>query len=207
MSRVIALLCALTLAGGILPGSFLHAGSPPPNWKGSTTKKPEPPPPPSPPLPPPPPQPPPEPDDFLPFFQFTVVSVAPIEPCCRQPEPDLVTVRGTGEMNWGPWDYELLPCDYGDKMVDPADKSCRTVNDCMMLPVSWDCCGSLFLTGINKQRARRYLLLNHKCRPVLNWCDCPPGAYHAEDFKASDDPADICLECRRGQCRTFLRGD
>ena len=185
MARVIALICALTLAAGILPG---QAGSPPSNHKGSKVKNPEPSPPP-------------------PFFQFTVGPAAPAGQCCREPEPDLVTVRGTGEMSWAPWDYEFLPCDYGERMVDPADKSCRTVNDCMMLPVSWDCCGSLIFAGINRRSARRYLLLNHKCRPVLNWCDCPPGAYHAEDFKTSDDPADILLECRRGRCRTFLKGD
>jgi hypothetical protein len=158
------------------------------------------------PLPPDPPDYPDDPRDFEPFFHFTP-AVAPAEPCCRQPEPNVVTVRGTGMMNFGPWDYELLPCDYGEKMVNPADKRCRTVKDCMMLPVSWDCCGSLFLAGISKKQARRYLLLNHKCRKVLNWCDCPPGVYHAEDFKTSDDPADIRLECRRGQCRTFLKGD
>ena len=209
MARVIAFICALTLAAGILPG---HAGGPPSNHKGSKVKDPEPsprppPPPPPSPSPRPPPPPPPGPDEFLPFFQFTVVSAAMVEQCCREPEPDVVVVRGSGKITWAPWDYEFLPCDYGERMVDPADKSCRTVNDCMMLPVSWDCCGSLIFAGINRRSARRYLLLNHKCRPVLNWCDCPPGAYHAEDFKTSDDPADILLECRRGRCRTFLKGD
>jgi hypothetical protein len=216
MARVIALICALTLAAGILPG---HAGSPPPNWKGSIVENPEPAPPPPPPPPPdrerPPPKPrPPDPPDypddpwdFMPFFEFTGPPRAPVEQCCKQPEPDEVTVRGTGKMTWAPWDDELLPCDYGERMVDPADKSCRTVKDCMMLPVSWDCCGSLFFAGISKKQARRYLFLNHKCRKVLNWCDCPPGVYHAEDFKTSDDPADIRLACRRGQCRTFLKGD
>jgi len=214
MARVIALICALTLAAGILPG---HAGSPPSNHKGSKVKNPEPSPPPPPPPPPPkpdsrplpPPRPPDIPDDPwdpMPFFEFTGPPRAPVKQCCREPAPGLVTVRGTGRMAWAPWDYELLPCDYGERMVDPVDKSCRTVNDCMMLPVSRDCCGSLLFAGISKRAARRYLLLNHKCRPVLNWCDCPSGVYHAEDFKSSDNPSDIRLECRRGTCRTFLKG-
>jgi hypothetical protein len=217
MARVVALICALTLAAGILPG---QAGSPPSKDKGSKVKNPE-----ATPPPPPPPSPPPdrdrppskpfhhEPPDFpddswdsAPFFEFTGPE-APVVQCCRGPEPDLVTVRGTGEMTWAPWDYELLPCDYGERMVDPADKGCRTVNDCMMLPVAWDCCGSLLFAGVSKRAARRYLLLNHRCRPVLKWCDCPPGDYRAEDFKTSQDPADIRLECRRGRCRTFLKGD
>jgi hypothetical protein len=167
----------LLLGAAHLPESTLHAGSPPP---------------------------PPDPPEIATFFQFIMFSPAPAEPCCRQAGPDEVSVRGTGELNWGPWDYTLLPCDYGEKMVDPADKNCRSVNDCLMLPVTRDCCGSLFLAGVSKKKSRRYLLLNHQCRPVLSWCDCLPGAYQAEDFKTSDDPDDIRLECSQGMCRTSL---
>ena len=128
----------------------------------------------------------------------------PPETCYQGLGPCTVTARGTGMMKWGPWDFEVLPCDYGEKFFDPADKTCRTVDDCMIMPVPWDCCGSLFLAGINKKKVRRYLRLSHDCRPVLEWCSCPPGKYRAEDFRSTDDPADIQLGCIQGMCRTGL---
>lgn len=118
--------------------------------------------------------------------------------------PCTVTARGTGMMKWGPWDFEVLPCDYGERFVDPADKTCRIATDCSMMPVPWDCCGSLFLAGVNKKRVKRYLRLNHKCRSVLKYCSCPAGSYRSEDFRTTDNPADIRLGCIQGMCRTSL---
>jgi hypothetical protein len=46
--------------------------------------------------------------------------------------------------------------------------------------------------------------LNHACRRVLKWCSCPAGSYRAEDFRTTDNPADIQLGCVRGMCRTSL---
>ena len=142
--------------------------------------------------------------DFFHLLEFNEGSAIPPESCYRRLGPCTVTARGTGMMNWGPWDFEVLPCDYGDKFVDPADKTCRSVDDCIMLPVPWDCCGSLFLAGINKKKGRRYLRLNHKCKTVLEWCSCPPGKYRAEDFRSTSDPAGIRLGCIQGMCRTSL---
>jgi hypothetical protein len=107
-------------------------------------------------------------------------------------------------MKWGPWDFDVLPCDYGERFFDPADKTCRTVNDCTVMPVPWDCCGSLLLAGVNKKKVKRYLRLNHKCRPVLQYCSCPAGSYRAEDFRTTDNPSDIQLGCIQGMCRTNL---
>lgn len=142
--------------------------------------------------------------DFFHLLELEKGSAIPPEPCYRGLGPCTVTARGTGMMKWGSWDFEVLPCDYGEKFIDPADKTCRSVNDCIMLPVPWDCCGSLFLAGVNKKKARRYLRLNHKCKTVLEWCSCPPGKYRAGDFRSTGDPADIRLGCIQGMCRTSL---
>lgn len=135
---------------------------------------------------------------------LATTSGIPPEPCLQFLGPCTVTTRGTGMMKWGPWDFEVLPCDYGERFLDPADKTCRSVNDCAMLPVPWDCCGSLFLAGVSKNKVKRYLSLNHKCRSVLIYCSCPSGSYRAEDFRTTDNPSDIQLECIQGMCRTSL---
>jgi hypothetical protein len=142
--------------------------------------------------------------DFYHLLQYDCGQAVPPEPCCRRLSPCTVTYRGTGRMNFEPWDYTVLPCDYGERFVDPIDKTCRTAKDCVMIPVPWDCCGSLMLAGINKGMSRQYARLNHACRRVLKWCSCPAGSYRAEDFRTTDNPADIRLGCVRGMCRTSL---
>ena len=51
------------------------------------------------------------------------------------------------------------------------------------------------------QFTRRWL---SACRRVLKWCSCPAGSYRAEDFRTTDNPAEIRLGCVRGMCRTSL---
>lgn len=142
--------------------------------------------------------------DFFHLLQYDDGMVTPPEPCCRRLSPCTVTYRGTGMMNFEPWDYTVLPCDYGERFVDPIDKVCRSDKDCVMIPVPWDCCGSLMLTGINKNMSRPYARLIHACRRILKWCSCPAGSYRAEDFRTTDNPADIRLGCIQGMCRTSL---
>lgn len=126
-----------------------------------------------------------------------------------RPSTTSTTASPTGSRGLGydPWEYEDLPCDYGLKFVEPADKRCRTNKDCGLLPVLWDCCGSVLLVGVSKREIDTYQKLSKECYPVLKWCACTSTTILAEDRLTTEDPSVVQVACVRGRCRSFVERD
>ncbi len=94
-----------------------------------------------------------------------------------------------------------IDCSVKPQVFPEFDKSCRTVDDCIIV-LHTDCCGPLAL-GLNQAEADAFAAAEAICGP-----QCPPlGCDHptiAEDGDPAPQEADVQVECADGLCRTFV---
>lgn len=88
------------------------------------------------------------------------------------------------------------------------DKSCTTVDDCVMATHMTSCCGDSTRVGINESELQRYSTVETFCAAQFPVCGCAAQGVSAEDGTlvqyGSEDQ--IVLECADGQCTTRYAG-
>jgi hypothetical protein len=117
--------------------------------------------------------------------------------------------RYVAQCNGGVWSVELEPCgnvtcQYGPGFVQQFDKTCVEYTDCTTEVIAADCCGTLFVVGVNLFDAASLRTAWAACVPNLARCACPAGLPMAEDQRSATDLSSIKVQCSAGKCSSFV---
>jgi hypothetical protein len=101
-------------------------------------------------------------------------------------------------------DASTLMCEFGDAFVAHFEKACAVRDDCAVVTLAADCCGTPLLAGVNGSERSRFDQAWSQCLTQLPICDCLADRPRAEDGKSASDPSSIRVDCLAGRCRTFI---
>lgn len=109
------------------------------------------------------------------------------------------TGTGSGGEEPGP-----VLCDGNPKTFPEFDKQCASVDDCVKVAHTIDCCGSEKLIGINAGALAEFTDAEALCDEQLPQCDCVPNEAVAEDGNSVLNADQASLACTDNQCVTFV---
>ncbi len=86
----------------------------------------------------------------------------------------------------------------------PADRSCATDADCVVVRQQVSCCGTVTVLGINRADAERFQAQERRCAARGPACLCAPGPTTVDDGSRLEGNANALVACRARRCTTFL---
>ncbi|MBI4815345.1 MAG: hypothetical protein HY791_03765 [Deltaproteobacteria bacterium] len=85
------------------------------------------------------------------------------------------------------------------------DRVCLQDQDCQLAEHQIDCCGSTRALGINHAARAEFDAAEATCVSQYPLCRCAARPPVADDGASALDPANLAVECRAGECFSFVR--
>lgn len=93
----------------------------------------------------------------------------------------------------------------GEPLSFPSfEKGCAAAADCVIALHQVNCCGTLTAIGLNASEQAAFDAAENTCRMQYPGCGCAQSPTTTEDGKMSMDDSLIQVDCKNGQCSTFL---
>ena len=103
----------------------------------------------------------------------------------------------------GPDGGYALTCESGGATFPLLDKSCSVASDCFVAVHQINCCGTQTAIGLNASSQSAFSSAETQCSGAYPGCGCAQFPTTAEDGR-SEDMGAIQVDCRSGQCFTFV---
>jgi hypothetical protein len=100
-------------------------------------------------------------------------------------------------------DVEVI-CQFGEAFVAQFDKACLDVEECVIVYLAFDCCGTSLAAGVRASERTRFNAQWLSCLRELPECGCAAGPPRAEDGNSTMIIEDIDVDCLEGNCMTFV---
>jgi len=100
-------------------------------------------------------------------------------------------------------DTEVV-CQFGEDFVVQFDKTCLDVEECVIVYLAYNCCGTSLAAGVRASEQTRFNAEWFPCLTELPQCGCPSGPPMAEDGNSTAIIEDIEVDCLDGSCMTFV---
>lgn len=97
-----------------------------------------------------------------------------------------------------------VQCTGAMAMFPSFDKTCGAVTDCVTALHMVNCCGTLVALGIRASETNAFAEAEATCEMQYPGCGCAQSPTTTEDGKTSMDDSKIQVDCKNGQCMTFL---
>ncbi|MBK8251549.1 MAG: hypothetical protein IPK82_02640 [Polyangiaceae bacterium] len=108
---------------------------------------------------------------------------------------------GAGGTGTGGGATAQIICGSDESIVFPAlDKSCNTVDDCVLIGHQLDCCQTEALLAINKNAEADFDAVESQCQGAFPPCGCPAGPWKVEDGNTADSLAEVAINCVESVC-------
>ena len=103
-------------------------------------------------------------------------------------------------------DSEVI-CQFGEAFVAQFDKTCLDAEECVIVYLAYNCCGTSLAAGVRASEQTRFNAEWLPCLGELPQCGCPSGPPMAEDGNSTMIIEDIDVDCLEGSCMTFVPED
>ncbi|HVJ19811.1 MAG TPA: hypothetical protein VM686_30555 [Polyangiaceae bacterium] len=101
-----------------------------------------------------------------------------------------------------------IQCTGTDSVFAGIDKTCSSVDDCVLVNHTADCCGTILIMGINAGDQQTFNDAESYCSALLPLCGCAAQGTNLEDGTVMDfNDTNYGVECLDGQCRSAYTGE